>query len=337
VIELERKLLDDPCTIILIFSFNVQNGTEPMDVLSDILRSIHFRRRKYARLGPVAPWCLRFPEADGFSLQIVEDGEAYLTISGEAHIHHLAAGDLVLLTKGQAHFIGSDLSLPPEIFDLASLKRLSAPAENDAIPNCRFIAGKFELSGDQHLMLRQLPAVVHLTKSALESSGRLMPTLKSLIAEVEDARVGGEAVIERLSDIIFIELLRLAIDSAEGEASWLAGLRHPAIGRALRLLHADHARRWTVEDLARSVGQSRSSFAAGFTGTIGMPPMEYLRTLRMKQAKRLLSDPSTKMPDVAVAAGYENVAAFATAFRSEAGLSPAKYRKQAPSADRLDL
>ena len=115
---------------------------------------------------------------------------------------------------------------------------------------------------------------------------------------------------------------------SETDDGWLAGLRDPIVGRALALLHADPARPWTLDALARAAGTSRAMLAARFAERVGCPPMQYLTRWRMQCAARRLDEPGARVSAIAHAVGYESEAAFCRAFKKAAGLSPAAWRSR---------
>lgn len=153
----------------------------------------------------------------------------------------------------------------------------------------------------------------------------------ALSALCEPRRSGTDAVLLRLAELMFVEVLRRHLDSASATdaAGWLAGLRDPLVSSALTRLHAEPARPWTIEALAEAVGASRSVLAERFTQLVGQPPIQYLSRWRMQLAARLLADGSAKVRAVADAVGYESEAAFSRAFKKAAGIAPAKWRQRA--------
>jgi len=137
-------------------------------------------------------------------------------------------------------------------------------------------------------------------------------------------------VLERMSEMLFVEVLRRHVDSLPPEETgWLAGMRDPAVGRALALLHAKPAEPWTLEALSRETGLSRSALHERFVHFIALPPMHYLTRWRMQVASGLLRDTDAKHLEIALDVGYESEAAFSRAFRREVGMSPGEWRRRA--------
>jgi transcriptional regulator GlxA family with amidase domain len=141
-------------------------------------------------------------------------------------------------------------------------------------------------------------------------------------------------MLARLSEILFVEVLRRYMQHLPAaDHGWLAGVRDPIVGQALRLLHAHPARDWTVEDLAFAVAVSRSTLAQRFTTLIGESPMRYLASWRIQLAKQLLKQVNVSLIEVAERVGYESEAAFNRAFRRHVGLPPAAWARASRAAE----
>jgi AraC-like DNA-binding protein len=149
------------------------------------------------------------------------------------------------------------------------------------------------------------------------------------VAESRDKRPGGEAVLERMSEMMFVDLLRRYLETLpEDDRSWLAGLRDRYVGRVLCLMHEFPAESWTLERLSDRVGLSRSALHERFLQFIGIPPMQYLTRWRMQVASRLLTEGNATLAAVALDVGYESDAAFSRAFKRAVGVPPAVWRRQ---------
>jgi len=152
--------------------------------------------------------------------------------------------------------------------------------------------------------------------------------LRAAVAESNLKRPGGEAVLERMSEMMFVDALRRHVDDLPpGQTGWLAGMRDPAVGRALALLHETPAEPWTLERLGDEVGISRSALHERFVHFIGQAPMQYLAQWRMQLAAGMLRDTPSKVLEVALAVGYESEAAFSRAFKRQVGVAPGAWRK----------
>jgi transcriptional regulator GlxA family with amidase domain len=182
-------------------------------------------------------------------------------------------------------------------------------------------------------LLAALPRVLRVPGSTLGADSWVTTFMRTVVAESQARRPGGEAVLERMSEMLFVEVLRRHIDSLPPEQNgWLAAMRDPAIGRALSLIHEKPAEAWTLERLSEAAGLSRSSLHERFVHFIGQPPMHYLAQWRMQVAAGLLRDTSAKLVAVALDVGYESEAAFSRAFKRVAGVSPGSWRKARQAA-----
>ena len=160
--------------------------------------------------------------------------------------------------------------------------------------------------------------------------GWLGQFIRVAMMESAEKRAGGESVLAKLSELMFIEVVRRHLEALPPEqAGWLAGLRDPFVGKALSLMHAKPARNWTIEDLAKDVGLSRSVLAERFADLVGMPPMHYLAGWRMQIASGLLAG-GVNIAAVAAEIGYSSEAAFSRAFKKMVGVPPSSWRRHAP-------
>ena len=159
--------------------------------------------------------------------------------------------------------------------------------------------------------------------------GWLGQFLRFAMMEAVEKRAGGESVLAKLSELMFIEVVRRHLERLPPEkAGWLAGLRDPFVGKALSLLHGAPAQNWTIEELAKQVGLSRSVLAERFADLVGIPPMQYLAKWRMQIASGRLSGGSDKVATVATEIGYESEAAFSRAFKKMVGVPPSVWRRR---------
>jgi AraC-like DNA-binding protein len=157
--------------------------------------------------------------------------------------------------------------------------------------------------------------------------------LKYTINEATAPRPGNAAMLGRLTELMFVEILREYMHRVpDDRGGWLAGLKDPHVGKALRLLHVSPDRDWTVDDLAREVAVSRSVLAQRFTDLVGEAPMRYLANWRMQLAKQMMRDGARNIQEVATRVGYDSEAAFNRAFKRATGSPPAAWRKGALSA-----
>jgi AraC-like DNA-binding protein len=186
-------------------------------------------------------------------------------------------------------------------------------------------------------LLATLPPLLHLRRDSRSAGDRLGQLIAFTVAESRERRPGGECVRLRLSELMFVEVVRRYLATLPAEQTgWLAGLRDPTVGRALARLHERPAHPWTLESLARDVGLSRSVLADRFAHFVGHPPMQYLARWRMQVAARLLAEGVAKVSAIAGEVGDDSEAAFGRAFKRVAGIPPGTWRRRhgRPSAAR---
>lgn len=195
----------------------------------------------------------------------------------------------------------------------------------DGPPDVRLLGGYFAFdSPDAAVLVSLLPAVVHV-----RGVDRLAVLVRLVGEEVAAARAGRDLVLARLVEVLLIEALRVAPPSDDATPGLLRGLADPQLAPALRALHGDVARAWTVDQLAKVAGLSRSGFFERFARTLGLPPMEYLLAWRMAVAKDLLRQPALGLAEVAARVGYGSASSFSTAFRRSVGQPPSEFARAA--------
>ena len=201
---------------------------------------------------------------------------------------------------------------------------------DDGAEKCHFVCGFFGCdSRPFNPLLSALPRIVHASISAASRGW-----LASLIGvggkeNGHQAAAGGEAMLAKLAELMFVEVIISHIESLpENAMGWFAGLRDPQIGAALRLIHGRPTEPWTLDALAREIGLSRSSLAERFTAYVEMPPMQYLARWRLQIAARLLEAPNISVAQAAAEVGYQSEAAFNRAFKRHTGIAPGAWRRE---------
>jgi len=182
-------------------------------------------------------------------------------------------------------------------------------------------------------LIAALPRILHLP--AARAGGWLAQVIDQAVVESNQRGPGANAVLERLSEMMFVHAARRYLDALPEDAvGWLAGLRERYLGKALGLMHERPERQWSVDDLAREVGLSRSALHERFVQYLGQPPMQYLANWRIQLGARLLRESSRMVAQIALEVGYDSEAAFARAFKRLVGMPPAAWRKARASAPR---
>jgi AraC-like DNA-binding protein len=316
-----------------------------MDALSDVLRVANLTGGVFLHAEFFAPWCIVArvspehcapalgPASHLIVYHYVVEGELHIRVDGEGDAIVIGAGEVVLLPRNDLHLMGSDLSLPPVAGSdvirpptnggLFSIHHGGAGGRTQMI--CGFLGCA---SAEGNPVLSTLPPLLRLNLADDAAAAWIRSTFQYGAAEVAAGRPGSETVLAKLSELLFVEAVRRhAAALPESQTGWLSGLRDPYVARALALLHRDVARRWTVDDLGREVGLSRSALADRFIRLIGAPPMHYLAQWRMQVATQKLRSTNTSLGQVAETVGYDSEAAFSRAFKKAFGAAPATWRR----------
>jgi AraC family transcriptional regulator, alkane utilization regulator len=318
-----------------------------MDALSEVLRALRLTSGFFLEAEFTAPWCINsapgrddvrhiLPSAEHVAIyHLLTEGRCRASLAGRRNEVALEAGQLIMFPQGDGHLLGSDLHLDPvpaeRLVETSPDGGLMRIRHGGGGERTRFVCGF--LACDARVcrpLLTALPRILRLEPSDPTVARWITETLKRGTEETSAPRTGTEAVLARLSELLFIEALRQYIgELPQEERSWFAGLRDPHVSRALALMHANPARAWTVEELGREVALSRSALAERFTQLLGEPPMQYLTRWRMALAARELREGRATLLRIAEQVGYESEAAFNRAFKREFGMPPAAWRRHA--------
>jgi AraC-like DNA-binding protein len=314
------------------------------DVLSDVLRAVRLTGAVYFDFELSSPWVAEAPPSREIAATVMPGSqrviEYHLIARGVCWGHavgqdpiRLREGDLIVFPQGDAHVLSSAPGMRAAP-DMAAFARPTTPLPivyelgGGGPDRARIVCGF--LGCDErpyNPLLTSLPPMIHLAAAGQATAGWLGTLLNIAVSESGSARAGGENVLARLSELMFVEAIRRYLETLPpAQTGWLAGLRDPVVGHALAALHGEASEPWTVERLARLVGMSRSVLAERFAEMVGQPPMQYLALWRMQLASRLLAE-GRHVAAVAGAVGYESEAAFSRAFKKLVGQAPATWRR----------
>lgn len=315
------------------------------DALSEVLRAVHLTGAIFLRAELNEPWGFQAPSAGSASpllapgtehlvpFHLVTEGEATVRLAGCEPVH-LEPGEIVVLPRGDAHVLAN--GAPPELVDTSDLlpailegSLLSEHGGGDG-PVTRFICGYIGCDRQAaKLFLSGLPPVFKVRVRSDSAATWIESAIRHLVSESEASRPGSRALLTKLAEALFIETLRRHMAELRPEdTGWLAAARDPAVRRALASMHREPTRAWTVAQLARHAGMSRTVFARRFSDVLGQTPLAYLSSWRLWLAATRLRSSDAPVLQIALAVGYESEAAFNRAFKREFGLPPARYRKQ---------
>ena len=307
-----------------------------MDVLSDLLDSAGLRGQVYCRTLASAPWGLEMPPLPQVGLHVVTEGVCWVRLAGEDELHRLLPGDAVILPHGSGHSLSDAPESPLLSFDewkesKDERHRLIRRSGGGGEATSLICGGYRFVSGSAHPLVQLLPS--RITARSVDGSG-LDLALRSLRREFERPDVGSPTIMSRLLDVVFVEILRQWLDTqGDGESGWLGALRDAAVSDALARLHQEPARRWTVADLAREVGLSRSVLARRFREKVGQTPLAYLAQVRLELAARQLLTSEASLIEIARRVGYDSEFAFNRAFKRQYGRPPGRFRRAGAGVD----
>lgn len=318
------------------------------DALSDVLRTVRLTGATFFDVVAKAPWVAEQPPREMIlpkilpgaehliAYHVITEGRCFANIVGEEPIA-IEAGEVVVFTKGDPHVMSSSPGMradpvASDALDAATGSQLPFFVNygGDGPISAKLVCGFLACDAQPfNPLLDTLPPVIKAGDKQGSDAGWLGQFIRLAMMESTDKRAGGESVLAKLSELMFIEVVRRHLETLPPEQTgWLAGLRDPFVGKALSLMHARPARNWTIEELAKDVGLSRSVLAERFADLVGMPPMYYLAKWRMQIAAGLLSGGSTNIATIAAEIGYGSEAAFSRAFKKLVGVPPSAWRRR---------
>ena len=283
-----------------------------MEVLSDILRSMRVQGSVYFCDHLKAPWTMDFKDTTSASFHLVRRGECWV-MSGD-RTECLGPGDLVFIEPGRDHVLASQ---PPG--------RDPPPGEARTLLLCGYCDFTPETGTP---LLEVFPSLSIVREEELLKHRWLKSTLDQLSAEYMSQQPGAELAVNRLTEVVLVELIRINFGRGE-QSRFILALSDKRIAKALQHLHNHPHIAWTLEKMAEEVGMSRAAFAKRFKELVGQPMFEYLTMLRIQRAKELLQETKLPLYEVASRVGYESDLAFTKTFKKHAGTTPTRFRKQA--------
>ncbi|MDX3228117.1 AraC family transcriptional regulator [Streptomyces sp. ME19-01-6] len=311
-----------------------------MDVLSEAITAMRTGRPHAGRTEKSGPWGVRFPDSEGAGFHVVLQGACWM-LPGDGEPVALGPGDVVFMPHGRGYGLADSPRTPLAEFrgsfpDPFARDAGGPDADGAAVadaaprPDTLLLCGAYFLDRARpHPLLGDLPQALHMP-ARLGRHPELRSAVELLGGELERRRPGASAVLTSLLDTLLLYVLRAWYEEQSDRTStgWAAALHDQAVSGALRAIHRDPARPWTVETLGRAAGLSRAAFARRFTELAGQPPLAYLTWWRMTLAARLLRESELPLRAVAERAGYTSEFAFAKAFKREYGVAPGGYRRR---------
>ncbi len=315
------------------------------DALSDVLKTVRLTGAVFFDVVARAPWVAEQPAPEKIlprvlsgaghliAYHVVTEGRCFANIIGQESVP-VEAGEVIVFTRGESHVMSSSPGMratphPDSMYEAGAANQPFFANLGDEGPIvaklvCGFLACD---AAPFNPLLDNLPPIIKVATGKGTETYWLSEFIKVATAETGSKRAGSEGVLSKLSELMFIEVVRKHLESLPDEQTgWFAGLRDPFVGKALSLIHARPSCNWTIEDLARDVGVSRSVLAERFAALVGIPPMHYLGKWRMQIAAGLLNSGQTNIASVAAEVGYSSEASFSRAFKRFVGSSPSAHR-----------
>ena len=306
-----------------------------MDVLSEILSTLRLQSVVYFQSDFSAPWSMAMDRMSVAAFHIVVRGQCWLEIEGEAS-RQVFAGDMLAFPNGTAHQLVHQ-PFAPTVNGQAVFKSIQAntPLFQGEDICTTLVCGHFEFDRTfVHPFLQDLPDLIHIRQIDTYQLPQLKQITEQIIHETQHPQPGADLMVNRLGEILFLQLLRAHMLDENVLDGYFAALADPTISKALQIMHDDIQHPWTIEKIAQKVAMSRSGFALLFKELVGMTPIAYLTNWRLLKAKEMLYRPDLSLNEIAWQVGYQSEAAFNRAFQRLFGQTPGRLRRELLSNQR---
>lgn len=304
-----------------------------MDALTDILNSLRLGGGVYFRCELTAPWGMEIGQMPVAEFHVVTRGTCWMKIAGEDTHICLNAGDLVVFPHGHAHLLldaPESKAMPPaELIGGQSIENYGPVVYGSGGNPANILCGYFEFDRKAWSpLLDALPTLIHLKGTDATEFSWLQTTINFISHEIRHARPGTAAVVNRLVEVLFTQIMRAYIEQAETPPGILGAIADAKLGLAMNAMHQRPEHPWSVDTLAQQAGMSRTAFAQRFHLLANQTPMHYLTMWRMQKAKEMLATGNMSMLAIAENVGYQSEASFGKAFKKCMGVSPGACRRK---------
>ena len=321
-----------------------------MEVLSEVLKAVKLDGALFYNAEFSAPWCAHSVDARTVTshlspnsqhviiFHLLTEGRGYAHVEGDDRPLPLNAGDILIVPHGDAHILGNGRSVMAvdrsQVLEQVLSQGLKVSRMGGGGELTKFVCGYLSCDPElSRVFLGGLPPILKVSIRDDTSGQWLENSIRYSVDNADASRPGGEAVLAKLSEVLFVETLRRYIALLPQEQTgWLAGVRDPEVGKALALLHRKPADPWTIASLAKEVGISRSVLAERFRRYLSETPIAYLTRWRLQLGAQMLTSTSSGVAQIAAEVGYESESSFNRAFKREFGLPPAQFRSQSKLA-----
>ncbi|WP_438465386.1 AraC family transcriptional regulator [Marinomonas sp. PE14-40] len=295
-----------------------------MDALTDVLKTLRLNTQTYFCSDFHSPWGIVMDESSEGMFHVVVEGSCFLNIKHSQSTIPLKKGDIVAFPSGGAHWISDHEDSPkvPSSFVLNKILSGESPFKEKAeplnkAPKNTLMCGSFSYDTKmKHPFIRDLPCFIHIKAEQNNEQKWMNELVATLSRESRSPSPGSSLVLDRLTEVLFIQIIRHFLASQPNKHNYLAALNDQQIGTTLNLIHAETSAHWTIKKLGEEVAMSRSAFTDKFSKLVGQAPKTYLLNWRMQKAKTRLESTDDSMYQIAEDAGYSSEAAFSKAFKT---------------------
>lgn len=297
-----------------------------MDILTDILSTAGLNKRILNQMSLSQPWALTFPCPHSIGFHVVTHGTAYIWQSIQKEPIILHKGDIAFMSRGMTHHITTHND--PNLIDKNTNFPTLPKNYEDEKNILTLVSGAYQLWNTPiHPIFQDFPECQIIHSDSLSYSDSLQNCLHLISLELEKPALGSENIVNALLDVMFNLILRRILEN-QPDKNWGNTFKDPIMLKALQIMHNEPNKDWTVEELAQSVGLSRSGFALKFKQSLGDSPLSYLTTLRIFKATKLLNTTDYTLEKVANLIGYKDAFSFSKTFKRLVGLSPKTFREK---------
>jgi AraC-like DNA-binding protein len=309
------------------------NQATGLDLLSDILETLRFRGSIFFRSELAAPWGMSLPEMGSPRFHIALSGDCYVG-TGTHQSTQIGESDILMLPNGDWHWIADSPGRELVTSERAGQAcELGNPLFQRGEITHRLMCGVVSFDkGAAHPILDALPAMMHFP--ALKSGGPIWSTVSLIDAELRSQHSTHSRIADRLTEVLFLQLLKHYVSQSEEKIGFLAALRDRRVHRALTLIHNAPEFNWTLSALGEEVGMSRATLVRHFQDIVGVAPMAYIMDWRLMKAHELVKHTMQSLERIAQATGFSSARTLSRAFKRHYGLTPHEMRQSHLEASR---
>jgi len=311
-----------------------------MDILSKILDALRFNGTFYYSTNFSESWSIRVPSYKRVArFHYVTQGNCWVKIDSIPEPQQLCTGDLIIIPHGASHILCDNPDTPPISLEKAyehsnyQGEGVFEFGNEKTNHDTQLVCGHFEFEDVfQHPLIEHLPEYIIQNENMGGQNSWLKDTLRFMEFAAKSRHEGSVAIIKRLSEVIFIQTVRLWHSARENQEGFMAALQDPQISKGLKAFHDNPSENWTVERLAEASLMSRSLFSERFKQFMAISPMQYVTQWRMQNAQQLLTESELSIDQIANHVGYDSLAAFSKAFKRVVSQNPGEYRRSSKAA-----